>query len=591
MSEMNGGDGAVVFDITARTTGFENALQSITQMLNGAANNWDLVIESFAINMGLRISNAINDAVNEGIDLASHLEEIQNRINVAFGEEGAKKIDEWAKTVHDKFGISELQAKNYVSLLGSMFSASGKDKETALSEAIRVAERVGDLASLYDKEFNTVFQNVMSAISGSSVRSMYDYGVDLTKGTVEKAYVQAESERQAAEGKGTEDNPFEIRAWNDLSEAEQQTARINELLKQTDYVMGDFERTADSYANLGRRNENAIEAFILKLGQFFLPFKTNQRKIANVFLESLAYGFDLNKTLTTASTIVADARDPLTSLLGWWQTDALLQSAQKSAIVQRKEALLDSFWTLAEEGDTQTLGTVASAFLDELNKQIEEGNAKGENMGKYQRISNAYSNENFAEYSPDELYTAIQYLSDILSQTYGITGTEYENQIYNSLVTSIEEYRKSISDGAKSVESAGSSAASSITTAGSNVSSALNDVASSISSVSFNPLGWLFSGLLGKSHANGLDYVPYDGYRAILHQGERVQTAAEAELSRRYSIGQPQSFDYGAMGSAIGAHLPQGNMQIVWRGRVVADVLSEMQGDSYRALERSQWRS
>jgi hypothetical protein len=30
------------------------------------------------------------------------------------------------------------------------------------------------------------------------------------------------------------------------------------------------------------------------------------------------------------------------------------------------------------------------------------------------------------------------------------------------------------------------------------------------------------------SHANGLDYVPFDGYRAVLHQGERVQTAAEA---------------------------------------------------------------
>lgn len=30
------------------------------------------------------------------------------------------------------------------------------------------------------------------------------------------------------------------------------------------------------------------------------------------------------------------------------------------------------------------------------------------------------------------------------------------------------------------------------------------------------------------SHANGLDYVPFDGYRAELHRGERVQTAAEA---------------------------------------------------------------
>lgn len=38
------------------------------------------------------------------------------------------------------------------------------------------------------------------------------------------------------------------------------------------------------------------------------------------------------------------------------------------------------------------------------------------------------------------------------------------------------------------------------------------------------------SGSANGSHASGLDYVPFDGYRATLHQGERVLTQEENKL-------------------------------------------------------------
>ena len=39
----------------------------------------------------------------------------------------------------------------------------------------------------------------------------------------------------------------------------------------------------------------------------------------------------------------------------------------------------------------------------------------------------------------------------------------------------------------------------------------------------------------GRSHAGGLDYVPYNGYAATLHRGEMVLTADEADRYRRGS--------------------------------------------------------
>lgn len=39
----------------------------------------------------------------------------------------------------------------------------------------------------------------------------------------------------------------------------------------------------------------------------------------------------------------------------------------------------------------------------------------------------------------------------------------------------------------------------------------------------------IYQGYVNGSHANGLDFVPFDGYRAELHKGERVQTASEVK--------------------------------------------------------------
>ncbi|MBQ1777789.1 MAG: hypothetical protein IIZ93_06495, partial [Acidaminococcaceae bacterium] len=94
--------------------------------------------------------------------------------------------------------------------------------------------------------------------------------------------------------------------------------------------------------------------------------------------------------------------------------------------------------------------------------------------------------------------------------------------------------------------------------------------------------------------AAGLDNVPFDGFLASLHEGESILTAEEARVWRNMKYGPSlagNQFDYGAMGSAIGANMPNFNgMQVVWNGQVLGRVIAAQQADSLRTMERSGWR-
>ena len=92
------------------------------------------------------------------------------------------------------------------------------------------------------------------------------------------------------------------------------------------------------------------------------------------------------------------------------------------------------------------------------------------------------------------------------------------------------------------------------------------------------------------NHETGLDRVPFDGYLASLHEGEGILTAEENRIWQRFKSGQgKQSLDYDALGGVVRDNVHAGG-NVYLDGRTVGRVISGMQGDQYRALQRSGWQ-
>jgi hypothetical protein len=107
----------------------------------------------------------------------------------------------------------------------------------------------------------------------------------------------------------------------------------------------------------------------------------------------------------------------------------------------------------------------------------------------------------------------------------------------------------------------------------------------------FGEGGIEFGNFLDGEHETGLDYVPFDGYLAGLHEGEGILTAEENRIWQRFKNGQASTgnVDYDALGGVMRDNVKAGG-NVYLDGRTVGHVISDAQGRSYRALQRSGWQ-
>ena len=263
-------DGRVVFEIEGDNKKVLSTVKETTSAIQQESRKWDNAVEqstdsmTAAFNKALDINRIKNFAIQmgkeiakfgkEAIAAASDLAEVQNVVDVTFGD-SANVIQKWADNAGRQFGLTETQAKRFTSTLGAMFKSSGIQGNEIVQMSTDLAGLAADMASFYNLDFETAFQKIRSGISGET-EPLKQLGINMSVANLE-AFALSQGI---------------TKAFNSMSQGEQTLLRYQYLMQATADAQGDFSRTSDGFANASRRVETALETIKTKAGETLMQY-------------------------------------------------------------------------------------------------------------------------------------------------------------------------------------------------------------------------------------------------------------------------------------------------------------------------------
>ena len=162
----------------------------------------------------------------DAIDISSSLTEVQNVVDVTFGDM-ANKVEELASHSIEDFGMSELTTKQISSRFQAMGTAMGFAQDKMSDMSIELTKLAADMASFYNVDQEEVARSLQSIFTGET-EPMRKYGVDLTNATVQ----------QWALTNGIKAN------MATMTNAEKTLLRYQYTMEATAAAQGDFARTS-----------------------------------------------------------------------------------------------------------------------------------------------------------------------------------------------------------------------------------------------------------------------------------------------------------------------------------------------------------
>ena len=242
-------DGKVIIDTALNNKGFVQGVSGLKGELGGLTSVVKKLGGLIAVAFSAKV---LVDFGKASIELGSNVTEVQNVVDVAFGDM-SYKIEEFAKTSIQNFGMSRLAAKKTASTYMAMARGMGMADETASNMAVALTGLSGDVASFFNISQELADVKLKSVFTGET-ETLKDLGVVMTQANL-KAYALEHGITKSIDA---------------MSQAELVALRYEFVMDQLRLAHGDFARTSDSWANQTRILSMQWEEFMSIVGQMLI---------------------------------------------------------------------------------------------------------------------------------------------------------------------------------------------------------------------------------------------------------------------------------------------------------------------------------
>ena len=276
-------DGTLIFDTKIDESGFNRGTANIKSSVSGLSGMFGKIGAAVA---GAFAVKKLIDFGKQAVQLASDVDEVQNVVDTAFGSM-KNKMEEFADTAIETYGISKLAAKQTGSTYMAMARGMGIASESASDMSVRLTGLSADMASFYNAEQNVTAHALNSIFTGET-EALKKYGIVMTEANL-TAFAMSQGI---------------ARSYKEMSQAEKVQLRYQYVLNQTALAQGDFARTSNGWANQTRILSEQWKEFAATVGDI----------LKNVLLPVIRM---INNALSYLIKAVKWARDILAELFGW----------------------------------------------------------------------------------------------------------------------------------------------------------------------------------------------------------------------------------------------------------------------------------